>query len=251
VSSRAPKAVDVIRAKAPSVTRAKAPATTPALPKPRRDEVAGSNAEQAATYLRRLIFAQVLPAGARVPQDEVARALGMTKIPVREALLALEQDGRVRIEANRGAFVIAVTEQSARDTTDLLCAIEVFAFQRAVERWTPEMMSALQEANRHVQEAGSLVQLYHAFDDFQDLLVTSALDERLALTFRRLRGTSPDTIYEYDPSLAKVVKRAAQRVSRAMAAGDAAAASAALAEAHRTVLNRLVPLLHREGIIQG
>ncbi|MGX7678568.1 GntR family transcriptional regulator [Jatrophihabitans sp. DSM 45814] len=244
MNSRAPK-----RLAAQAGNTSNAPSVR--LPKPRRDEVAGSNAEQAATYLRRLIFSQVLPAGSRVPQDAVATALGMTKIPVREALLALEQDGRVRIEPNRGAFVVAVTEQSARDTTDLLCAMESFAAQRAVERWTPEMTLRLQQANREVQDATDLVQLYHAFEDFQDLLVTSALDDRLAATFSRLRRTSPDTIYEHDPTLAAVVKKTSNGVYRAIKAGDAESVAKILRTGHQTILNRLAPLLRSEGIING
>jgi DNA-binding GntR family transcriptional regulator len=49
-----------------------------------------SSGEQAAIYIRGLIFQGRLRQGDRVPQDEIARTLGVSRIPVREALLSLE-----------------------------------------------------------------------------------------------------------------------------------------------------------------
>ena len=66
-----------------------------------------TSGEAAALYIRKLIFDGYLRPGARVHQDDVAQALGISRIPVREALIALEQQGWVTIEPNRGAFVDA------------------------------------------------------------------------------------------------------------------------------------------------
>ena len=51
-----------------------------------------SSGDQAALYIRRLIFDGQLRPGGRVPQDEVAKSLGISRIPVREALIALEAE---------------------------------------------------------------------------------------------------------------------------------------------------------------
>jgi len=52
-----------------------------------------SSGDQAALYIRRLMFDGDLRPGTRVPQDEIAQALGVSRIPVREALIALEREG--------------------------------------------------------------------------------------------------------------------------------------------------------------
>jgi DNA-binding GntR family transcriptional regulator len=75
-------------------------------PLPQRPLKRRSSGEAAALHIRKLIFDGYLRPGARVHQDDVARGLGISRIPVREALIALEQQGWVTIEPNRGAFVV-------------------------------------------------------------------------------------------------------------------------------------------------
>src|SRR5215472_18022247 len=74
-----------------------------------------SSGEQVRLYVRRLIFDGVLKPGQRVPQDEIAHTLGISRIPVREALIALEREGWVTIEMHRGAFISAIDAQAVRD----------------------------------------------------------------------------------------------------------------------------------------
>jgi len=50
------------------------------------------------------MFDGTLGPGEKIPQDDVAGVLGISRIPVREALIALEREGRVTIELHRGAF---------------------------------------------------------------------------------------------------------------------------------------------------
>jgi len=85
------------------------------LPAPHREGARRGSGDQAASYIRRLIFDGDLRPGERVPQDEVARVLGMSRIPVREALIALEREGWVTIELHRGAFVNAISQDTVRD----------------------------------------------------------------------------------------------------------------------------------------
>jgi DNA-binding GntR family transcriptional regulator len=221
-----------------------------ALPAPRRNEIAGNSSERAANYLRRLIFARVLPAGTRVPQEEVARALGVTRIPVREALLTLELEGRVRVIPNRGAFVVTVTEQSAQDAIELLTLVHSFAAHRAIERSTPEFVDDLRKANERVQATTDLVELYYAFDAFHDVIVQGGLDARLAAFIRRLRRLSPDTLYEHDPSIATIVKRAAERMYRALVNGDIAKVEKVMHASHESILKRMTPLLRNDGLMK-
>src|SRR5207237_8707874 len=72
--------------------------------------------------------------GQRVPQDEIARELGISRIPIREALIALESGGWVTIELHRGAFVTALDEQAVRDHYELYGLVYGFAARRALAR---------------------------------------------------------------------------------------------------------------------
>lgn len=81
-------------------------------------------AGQVAGRLRSAILQGVLAPGQRLPEVELARQLGVSRAPLREALRALEQEGLVESLPNRGCSVILLT---AADVA------EIFSLRRAVE----------------------------------------------------------------------------------------------------------------------
>src|SRR5262245_2400175 len=66
--------------------------------------------------IRDAILQGVLPPGSRIDQNQLARDLNTSLVPVREALKKLESEGFVQIIPRRGAFV---TEVSMEDMEDL------------------------------------------------------------------------------------------------------------------------------------
>ena len=102
-----------------------------------------SSGTDAALYIRRLIFEGELRPGERVPQDELAQDLGISRIPIREALIALESGGWVTIELHRGAFVTALDEQAVRDHYELYGLVYGFAAKRALARKAPGLEDEL------------------------------------------------------------------------------------------------------------
>ena len=87
---------------------------------------------RAREHIKRLIISRTLQAGDRVPQDEVAEALGVSRIPVREALIALGHEGWVTLETHRGAFVNEISEAAVRDHYELLGLLHGLAARRAL-----------------------------------------------------------------------------------------------------------------------
>lgn len=78
----------------------------------------------------------VLTPGTWLRQDELAERLGVSKIPVREALQRLAALGLVRFETNRGAIVPALSADEARENFTLRRAIEPRLLEQAIERLT-------------------------------------------------------------------------------------------------------------------
>src|SRR3982751_2093819 len=99
-----------------------------------------SSGDEAALLIRRMIFDGELRPGERVPQDDVAAMLGISRIPVREALIALEREGWVTIEMNRGAFVNAFDARSVRDHYELFGLVYGFAGRLAIARSGRELV---------------------------------------------------------------------------------------------------------------
>src|SRR6195952_660204 len=131
--------------------RPASPRPLPDLPAPAEVLVRRSSGEQAALYIRRLIFDGVLREGDRVPQDAIAKRLGLSRIPVREALLSLEREGWVTIKPHRGAFLGALDETVVRDHYELYGHVFGFAAARAAERSTPEMLVKLADLQKLIQ----------------------------------------------------------------------------------------------------
>lgn len=76
-----------------------------------------SAAERAYRHLKRAILEQVHPGGSLISEGEIAEAAGVSRTPVREALLRLEAEGLVALYPKRGALVRPV---SAREITDVV-----------------------------------------------------------------------------------------------------------------------------------
>ena len=64
-----------------------------------------SSADQVAAQIRHWIISGQLRQGDRLRQDEIADELGVSRIPVREAIIALEVQGLVEVRVGSGAYV--------------------------------------------------------------------------------------------------------------------------------------------------
>ncbi len=87
-----------------------------------------------AEHIRRLIFEGSLRQGDHLRQDEIAAELGVSRIPVREAVIALDREGWLMIEPHRGAFVHGLDEDAVRDHYDVFGLIFGLTAQRATVR---------------------------------------------------------------------------------------------------------------------
>ena len=82
------------------------------LPRPTTTAIP-SSAEVASDYIRTLVFTGVLRTGDKVPIDDIATMLGISRQPVREAVIELAHDGLVHTD---GGDVQANTKETAVQT---------------------------------------------------------------------------------------------------------------------------------------
>lgn len=80
--------------------------------------------ERVAERLREAIFRGDLGPGRRVRQEELADRLGVSRAPVRQALVILEREGLVQADRLRGAIVAPLTVELIRDLYELRTGIE-------------------------------------------------------------------------------------------------------------------------------
>jgi DNA-binding GntR family transcriptional regulator len=80
--------------------------------------------DQVVDLVRDRILAGIVPLDQAIRQDALAAELGVSKIPLREALTRLEQEGLVRSQPNRGFFVRALNAAEAEEVYALRLKLE-------------------------------------------------------------------------------------------------------------------------------
>ena len=101
-----------------------------------------SQAVRAQLRLREMILAAELPAGARIAELTLVDKLGVSRTPIRTALMKLEQEGLLESLAHGGYAVRTFTEQDVSDAIELRGTLEGLAARLAAERGcSPDLLS--------------------------------------------------------------------------------------------------------------
>jgi DNA-binding GntR family transcriptional regulator len=119
--------------------------------------------------LRGAILLGRLQPGERVVEAEIARQMGISRGPIREAVRQLEQDGLVEYQPRRGVIVASLTREQVLDAYSVRAELEGFAARLAAERIAPADLEHLTELlevmRRHARahDAEALLQADVAF----------------------------------------------------------------------------------------
>jgi len=125
------------------------------------------SAQQAAhAKLREMIFSGALQAGQALRQEEIARLLGLSRLPVREALNRLATEGLVELKPRRGFFVVSLKRDEIEDIFDMRAMLEARAGQLAAERTTTDDADAV---DRLVDALDTAIECNAAFDHYARL----------------------------------------------------------------------------------
>jgi DNA-binding GntR family transcriptional regulator len=87
-------------------------------------------------HLRNLIVEGVLAPGTKLNERELCETMGISRTPLREAMMVLSTEGLVEILPNRGASVSRMTETEIWETFELMSGLEALSGELACERIT-------------------------------------------------------------------------------------------------------------------
>lgn len=146
-----------------------------------------SSGEEVAAYLRSEIMSGRLTAGERINQEEMAARLGVSRIPVREAIVILHNEGRVETELHRGARVLPVDPDSVTENTEIFGLIYAHVARRAAERLTDELDSTLMAISEDLTSAKSSEDAWRAVARYVDAITEVAVSARMNRILRRMR----------------------------------------------------------------
>ncbi|WP_374668725.1 GntR family transcriptional regulator [Ramlibacter sp.] len=123
--------------------------------RPAEPEAAGSQAVRAQLRLRELVLAGELPPGERIAELALVERLGMSRTPIRAALLRLEQEGLLSALPGGGYAVRLFSERDVADAIELRGTLEGLAGRLAAERGAPPAL--LDEAARCIAAIDALL----------------------------------------------------------------------------------------------
>jgi DNA-binding GntR family transcriptional regulator len=142
-----------------------------------------SSAERAYRALKNLILSNELPAGSQLLEQEAALRLGMSRTPIREAMIRLEQDGVVEIRPRHGMRVLPVSAADMREIYDVLTSLEATAAEMVARKGvTAEELQGLKDAVGEMEAAlasDNLDDWAAADHRFHELLVKLTGNQRL------------------------------------------------------------------------
>jgi DNA-binding GntR family transcriptional regulator len=183
---------------------------------------------QAANELRDRILTGRLRPGDRLDLEQLTSEFGISRTPVREALLELSFEGLVAITPRSGMAVVGITPEDAVDNFAILAALAGKGAEMATRRITPEELSALRDVAATVHGDGDVVA---ANQRFHRAINLAARSPRLLTYLRQAVRVVPGNYFELFPEQEERSRREHAALLNAMERGDADAARRTM-EAH-------------------
>ncbi|MBL7492374.1 GntR family transcriptional regulator [Frankia sp. AgB1.9] len=191
----------------------------------------GNLKDEAARFIRDAIVSGALPPHSKIDQDQVADTLGISRAPVREALIELAQKGFVDAIPRRGAFVAAVTVEDIEDHYEVVALVSAMTAKRAVKRLTPAQIDELRRLDQEIAATTDLTRVRDLDRRFFHLIANAGRSPRLDTILRFLGGALQGSFYFDAPGWAPHEATYREQMLGAIDAGDVLAA-ARISEEH-------------------
>lgn len=138
-----------------------------------------SLAQQVADSLRAAILDGRIAGGSVLRQSALARELGTSVIPLREALRQLEGEGLVHHQAHRGVVVATFDAEDVREIVEICAALEALAFPRSLPALTPDDIARAEAALAALRDETDLVRFAELAWELRAALLRPAQSPRL------------------------------------------------------------------------
>ncbi|MFI5562265.1 GntR family transcriptional regulator [Amycolatopsis japonica] len=145
-------------------------------------------ADEVADRVRDAIFGGAYPPGTQLREVELSAALGVSRGPVREALLKLEREGLVRSEWHRGAIVTTLSDADVAELDSLRSALEQLAVRLVVANAPEADLAAIDEVVDRMDRARDEHEMVRCDIDFHDAVYAASGHRRLVEAWQAIRS---------------------------------------------------------------
>ena len=152
------------------------------------NRAAATAQQEAYIYVQDQIVSGALPGGSRLEVEKISKALGVSRMPVREAIRQLDAEGYVTIRPNRGAVVTSRTAEEVLELFEIRAVLEGLAMRLATPQVTAvELEDVEHELVRLRRLETQSVAWVEKHDDFHDHLCRISGRPRLCRDIGLLR----------------------------------------------------------------
>ncbi|HXK26057.1 MAG TPA: GntR family transcriptional regulator [Myxococcota bacterium] len=217
----------------------------------RRHVVRTKTSAAVVEYVLDELFEGRLQSGDRIDLDEVCEVLGVSRLPVREAMVILERDGIVSTKYHRGVYVEPFDAESILDDFEIMGLLSGVALRRLADKRTPETLAALEHLVDELRSANPRDQkhVYELVQQIVELEHRAGGSRRLRAELRAHSGFLPKAFDIITGRRHADTVKAHALVLRAIVAGDGEKAARHRLEDFRDAGRRVVRELERRGVI--
>jgi DNA-binding GntR family transcriptional regulator len=144
-------------------------------------------AEQVVARLRVAIIAGQLAPDAPLAEPRLAQELGVSRSPIREALIQLEREGLIRFDERGRTRVCSMTAHDFAEISTLRISLEGLGAGWAASRWTPDLTAELEENIARQEKAPTLRELSRLDVELHDTIMRAAGHQRVYAAWQVIR----------------------------------------------------------------
>ena len=149
---------------------------------------------QVCSILRSAILKGDFKPGERLVQTELAELIGVSRMPIREALRTLELEGLVTQEPHKGAVVRLLEKEDILEIYELRAVLEPLALKKSMLYFTELNRRELKRCHESMLEAETEEKYIELNKEFHNLLITQCNSPRLLGFIKTIsRGFAQDT----------------------------------------------------------
>lgn len=203
------------------------------------------------SHVVNLVLTGKLRSGDRIDRNEIAHELGLSRVPVQEAVVQLEHDGILSTRYHRGAFVERFDAAFVREHHELHGFLTGMASGRAAADPDPRVIDRLSTLTDSLRTTRDARAFYDAASQYRAVITDAYAGPRLAALIRSVQAFTPYAFWVGYLSNHDEMLPSYEHETAAIRGGDPAAARSACVDRSTLMGQLMVAELVRRGVLRA
>lgn len=151
------------------------------------------------SHIINMVMTGKLRTGDRIDRNDIVKELGLSRVPIQEAVVQLENDGLLYTRYHRGAFVARFDEATVSEHHELYGLLNGIAAARAATNPTPRILAHLEGSLRSMRAARDTRGFQEGCWVFRDAIIDEYAGPRLCAALRGGKSFAPTDFWTSYP----------------------------------------------------